>query len=74
MAKNQKNEEKTCWACKRVIVGNAKLGLCPDCLNKYGSPAAALGVAGLAVGGKWLLKNGGKVVKTAFNVVKNFKA
>ena len=74
MAKNQKNDEKTCWACKRVIVEDAKLGLCPDCLNKYGSPAVAIGVSSLAVGGKWLLKNGVKVAKSTRNVVKNFKA
>ena len=32
-------ENKKCWACKRTLVGDSKLGLCPDCLNKYGSPA-----------------------------------
>lgn len=68
------NNEKTCWACKRILIGDSKLGLCPDCLNKYGSPAAAVGIAGLAVGGRFLLKNSGKIIKAVSKGVKIFKA
>ena len=42
-------ENKKCRACKRTLVGDSKLGLCPDCLNKYGSPAAAVLAVGATV-------------------------
>lgn len=74
MTMKQKSDEKTCWACKRVIAGDAKFGLCPDCLNKYGTPVAALGAAGLSFGGRLLYKNRGKIAKVAAEVVKNKKA
>ena len=64
-------EEKKCWACHKTLVGGEKFGLCQNCLNKYGSPAAALGIAGLAVGGRFLIKNGGKIVKTAAKIIKH---
>ena len=59
------NNEKTCWACKRILVGESKLGLCPDCLNKYGSPAAVGAVLGVVAGGRYLVKNREHV----FNVI-----
>lgn len=68
----EKNE-KTCWACKRIIIGDSKLGLCPDCLNKYGSPAAAAGALGLAIGGRYLIKNSGKIIKGIANIAKNIR-
>lgn len=68
------NNEKVCWACKRILVGDSKLGLCPDCLNKYGSPAAGVGILGLGLGVRFLAKNGGKIIKTAVNIAKNLKA
>ena len=51
MAKNKK-----CWACKRTLVGDSKMGLCPDCINKYGSIGTAAAVVGLAVCGRQLVK------------------
>lgn len=57
------SENKKCWACKRTLVGNTKLGLCPDCINKYGSPAAAAVAFGIVYGGKQLIKHGDKVIK-----------
>ena len=68
------NNEKTCWACKRILVGDSKFGLCPDCLNKYGSPAAAVGIFGLGLGARYLAKNGGKIIKAAVDIAKNLKA
>lgn len=42
------SEEKRCKACKRIIVGESKTGLCPDCINKYGEGAAAgVGIIGI---------------------------
>lgn len=67
------NNEKTCWACKRILVGDSKLGLCSDCLNKYGSPAAAAGLLGLAIGGRFLVKNGGRIVKAVAKGIKIIK-
>lgn len=57
------NEEKTCWRCKRVLVGKSALGLCPDCVNKYGTPAAVVGTGVVLIGGKFLLKTITKIVK-----------
>lgn len=64
----QKNE-KTCWACHRVIVGKSEMGLCSGCVNKYGSPAAAVALLGLAVGGRFLAKNGNKIAKSVIKAI-----
>lgn len=48
--------EKICWKCKRVLVGKSMLGLCPDCVNKYGTLAAAIGPGLFLVGGRFLVK------------------
>lgn len=64
------NDNKKCWACGKTLTGGEKLGLCEGCLNKYGSPAAVAGILGLAIGGKFLFKNGGKIVKTIGKIVK----
>lgn len=69
------NNEKTCWACKRVLIGESKLGLCPDCLNKIGTPAAFLGAGGLAYGikcaGKFISKNSDKIGKVVVTGIKS---
>jgi hypothetical protein len=64
------SDNKKCWACGKTLTGGEKLGLCDRCLNKYGSPAAAAGIVGLAIGGKLLVKNGGKILKTVGKIVK----
>lgn len=74
MKANTEKDEKICWACKRILVGGSKFGLCPDCLNKYGSPAAALGLGGMAFLGRKVLKSGGKIVKGAIDVIKIIKS
>lgn len=53
-------ESKKCWACKRTLMGDSKMGLCPDCLNKYGSIGMAVGVLELTVGVRQLVKMVGK--------------
>ena len=65
--------DKHCLVCKRSLAGKGKHGVCPDCINKYGTPAAALLSVGLVIGGKKLLKGGGKVIKTAWNIYKGIK-
>ena len=67
------NKEKTCWACKRILVDESKLGLCPDCMNKYGSVAALLGAGGVFALGRVLVKNGGKIVTFVAKGVTLFK-
>lgn len=67
------NKEKTCWACKRILVDESKLGLCPDCLNKYGSVAAAFGVAGVTALSGYVVKNGGKILKVVASGIKLIK-
>ena len=64
-------ENKKCWACKRTLVGDSKMGLCPDCINKYGSVGAAVATIGLAVGGRQLVKHGGKIIKVATKIIKH---
>lgn len=63
----QKNE-KTCWACHRVIVGKSEMGLCSGCVNKYGTPAAIV-LLGLPVGGRFLAKNGKKIAKSVIKAI-----
>lgn len=64
-------ENKKCWACKRTLVGNSKMGLCPDCINKYGSVGAAVAALGLAICGRQLIKHGGKIIKEATKIIKH---
>ena len=75
MKTNTEKDEKICRACKRTLVGESKTGLCPDCLSKYGSPLAALGIGGtVSLLGGLVWKNGGKVVKGAIDVIKLIKS
>lgn len=73
MKANTEKDEKICWACKRILVGKSKFGLCPDCLNTYGTPAAAVGALGLGVLGRQALKHSGKAVKVVANVIRHIK-
>lgn len=63
-------ENKKCWACKRTLVGDSKMRLCPGCINKYGSVGAAVAALGLAVGGRQLVKHGGKIIKVSTKIIK----
>jgi len=73
MKKKTDKEEKICWACKRTLVEESKLGLCPDCVNKYGTPVAAAGALGLGLLGRQALKHSGKAVKVIANVIRHIK-
>lgn len=64
-------ENKKCWGCKRTLVGDSKMGLCPNCINRYGSVGAAFMAFGVAVGGRRLVKNGGKIIKAATKIIKH---
>lgn len=74
MKTNTEKDEKICLACKRVLVGESKLDLCPDCLNKYGSVGVTLGFGGIALllNGVW--KNRGNIAKSALDVIKLIKS
>jgi hypothetical protein len=74
MKTNTEKDEKICWACKRILVGGSKFGLCPDCFNKYGSTAATLGIGSIALLGRKVLKNGRKIAKSVIDVVKIIKS
>lgn len=71
MANKNEKDAKKCWACKSILVENGKFGLCPKCINKYGTPVVAAAAIGLVFAGKQALKNGGKIVKVAANIVKH---
>lgn len=64
-------ENRKCWACKRTLVGDSKMGLCQDCINKYGSVGAVVATFGLAAGGRQLIKHGGKIIKAATKIIKH---
>lgn len=69
------NDDKTCWSCRRSYMKNeGKLGLCPNCINKYGSLAASVGALGLAYGGKQFIKHSGKIIRNVAEVAKNIKS
>lgn len=62
-----KKDSRKCKICKRTITGKSKTGLCPDCMNKYGTPAAGVGIGAAALGIKQAVKHKatiGKGVKT----------
>ena len=62
-----KKDSKKCKICKRTLTGKSKTGLCPDCINKYGTPAAGVGIGAAALGIKQAVKHKdaiGKGVKT----------
>ncbi len=56
-----------------MLVEDDKLGLCLDCINKYGTPVAAVGILGLGLLGRQALKHSGKAVKVVANVIKQIK-
>lgn len=64
-------ENKKCWACKRTLVGDSKMGLCPGCINEYGSVVGVVAVFGLVVGGRQLVKHGGRIIKVATKIIKH---
>jgi hypothetical protein len=68
--KNKNKSEKVC-PCGRIITDyNNKTGLCPKCQKTGNNIGAAVGAAGI---GFLVKKYGVKIIKGAFNVVKNFK-
>lgn len=73
MKNNNDKDDKNCWSCKRMLVEDSKLGLCPDCVNKFGTPVAAAAVLGLGLLGRQALKNSGKAVKVVANVIRQIK-
>ncbi len=59
----EKKNEKKCWACKSILLTESKTGLCPQCLNKYGSPVAAVAALAGSVGLGVLVKKAPKLIK-----------
>ncbi len=74
MKTSVEKDEEVCLKCKRTLVGESKFGLCPVCFNKYGSPVAGLFGGILSLGSAWVLKNRGKIVKGAIDVIKHIKS
>lgn len=64
-------ENKKCWACKRTLVGNSKMVLCPNCINKYGTVGTVVAAFGLVVGGRQFVKNGRELIKVATQIEKH---
>lgn len=68
--KQKKDKVRKCNICKRAITEDDKTGLCPKCLNKYGTPAAAVGVGALSMGVKIAIKHKDKIINGAIKVAK----
>lgn len=68
--KKKNKVEKFC-PCGRIITDpKNKTGLCPKCQKTGINIGGALGAAGIMF---LVKKNGGKIIKYAFNAVKNIK-
>jgi len=65
MKKNKNEETKKCWKCGREIINEGKFGLCPTCVNEYGTPLMAVAGCGFAVGVKYAVENHDKIAKGA---------
>lgn len=67
---NKIKSEKKC-PCGRIITDpKNKSGLCPKCQKTGVNIGGALGAAGIVI---LVKKNGGKIIKGAFNIVKKLK-
>lgn len=64
MKKKTRTESK-CKICGRTISKGSKLKMCPDCINKYGTPAAGVGLGGAIIGVKAAVKHKDKIAKGA---------
>lgn len=56
-------EKKECWICHKTLVGKQKLGICPDCFNKGGTP-----IAGVVI--LFGLKKAGKLAANLYKIIK----
>ena len=67
------SDKKRCVQCKKIIVGNSKLGLCPKCADKDARGAVAgftaLGIITLAAKKAW--KPATQAIKGAFKIIKD---
>lgn len=67
----KKNKPEKVCPCGRIITDpKNKTGLCPKCQKTGVNIGGALGLAGIVI---LVKKNGGKIIKGAFNVIKNSK-
>lgn len=66
----KKLNQKKCKICGRVLTEKSKTGLCPDCINKYGTPVAAAGAGGVMYGIRVAIKNRDKIAKGAVKIGK----
>ena len=60
--KSKKNNMK-CRICKRTLTEKSKTGLCPDCLNKYGTPVVVGGFGFMTFGIKKAVKHKDEICK-----------
>ena len=68
MKKQQTNSK--CKMCGRTISDDSKLKLCPDCANKYGTPAAGVTLLGFGIALKAAWKNKDKIAKGTVKAAK----
>lgn len=67
----KKNKSDKVCPCGRIIADpNNKTGLCPKCKKTGVNIGGALGLAGIGI---LIKKHGNKIIKGAFNVLKNIK-
>lgn len=68
--KQKNDKERKCSICKRAITADDKTGLCPKCVNKYGTPAAAVGVGALGMGVRFVVQHKDKIINGAVKAAK----
>ena len=72
--KTNNKGENICLSCDRIILGESKTGLCPACVDKYGTPAALIALVPAGFGLRKILRlawsNKGEIIKVATNLIK----
>lgn len=67
-------EVHECWACHKSIIGDdGMFGLCTDCLNSYGSPAAAVAALGAGLLMRAAIKHGPEAAKALINAIRSIR-
>ena len=61
-------KKKICWSCHRILIEKSVLGLCPECVNKYGTAAAAVLAIPVGIVARQAIKGAKTVAKGIFKI------
>lgn len=68
MTQETNSETTFCRKCGRALGNEDKFGLCPDCINKVGTPLITVGVSVL---GAVVMKFGSKTMKLLISAIRH---